>query len=52
LPDDVLEEKFRQLTRKVLSAERADKVIALTRQLPELSDVHELTNLLRPGGVA
>ena len=52
LPDSVLEEKFRQLTRKVLGVERAEKVIALTRQLPELKDVHELTNLLRAAGEA
>jgi 2-methylcitrate dehydratase len=50
LPDDVLEEKFRQLTRRVLGAERAEKVIALTHQLPDLPDVHELTNLLQRAG--
>jgi 2-methylcitrate dehydratase len=50
MPDDVLEEKFRQLTRRILGAERAEKVIALTHQLPDLPDVHELTNLLRRAG--
>jgi 2-methylcitrate dehydratase PrpD len=48
LPDDILEEKFRKLTRRVLDEERAKEVIALTRQLPDLRDVHRLTNLLRP----
>jgi len=47
LGDDVLEEKFRQLTGGVLNAEMATKVIALTRQLPALPDVRGLTDLLR-----
>ena len=50
LPDDVLEEKFRQLTRRVLDAGRAEEVIALSRQLPDLPDIHSLTDLLRPTG--
>ena len=50
LPDDVLEEKFRQLTRRVLDAGRVEEVIALSRQLPDLPDVHRLTDLLRPAG--
>ena len=48
LPDDMLEEKFRQLTGKILGAERIDKVIAMTRRLEELANVRELTELLRP----
>ena len=48
LPDDVLEEKFRQLTRKVLDAGRAEKVIEIARHLPDLPDVQKLTDLLRP----
>jgi len=52
LLDAVLEEKFRRLTRRVLGAERAEKVIVLTRHLTDLPDVHELTNLLRPAGEA
>ncbi|HTN69919.1 MAG TPA: hypothetical protein VMO00_02410, partial [Methylomirabilota bacterium] len=50
LPDNVLEEKFGKLTRRVLDAGSADKVIALTRHLPDLPDIHELTDLLRPTG--
>ena len=50
LPDDVLEEKFRKLTRRVLDAGKAEEVIALTRQLPDLLDIHRLTKLLRPTG--
>ena len=50
LPDDVLEKKFRQLTRGVLAAAKAEEVIAITRQLPDLKDVHTLTDLLRPTG--
>ena len=48
LPDEVLERKFRQLTRKKLGEERAEEVIALTRNLADLPDVRLLTNLLRP----
>jgi 2-methylcitrate dehydratase len=48
LPDEALEQKFRQLTRKVLGAERAANVIALTRNLADLLDVRELTELMRP----
>ena len=47
LPDDMLEEKFRKLTRRVLDAGTAEEVIALTRQLPDLPDVRGLTGLLR-----
>jgi hypothetical protein len=48
LPDEVLERKFRQLTRKKLGEERAEEVIALTRNLADLPDVRLLTKLLRP----
>jgi hypothetical protein len=44
----VLEEKFRKLTRRALDAGKAEEVIALTRQLPDLPDIHRLTKLLRP----
>jgi hypothetical protein len=46
----MLEEKFRQLTRGVLDTEMAEKVIALTHQLPALPDVRGLTDLLRSTG--
>lgn len=48
LPDDMLEQKFRQLTGKLLSGEQIDRVIEITRRLEELSDVRELTDVLRP----
>jgi 2-methylcitrate dehydratase len=48
LPDEVLEQKFRQLTRKVLGDNRVDEVIARTRNLADLADVRQLTALLRP----
>jgi 2-methylcitrate dehydratase len=48
LPDQELEQKFRQLTRKFLGDTRAEEVIAITRNLAHLSDVRELTKLLRP----
>jgi 2-methylcitrate dehydratase len=47
LTDDVLEEKFRQLTRRVLGTEKVEKIITLTRQLQDLPDVRGLTGLLR-----
>jgi 2-methylcitrate dehydratase len=50
MPDDVLEEKFRKLTHRALDARKAAEVIAFTRQLAELPDVRELTNLLRSTG--
>jgi 2-methylcitrate dehydratase len=48
LPDDMLEQKFRQLTGKILSGEQIDEVIEITRRLEELSNVRELTDVLRP----
>jgi len=48
LPDEVLEQKFHQLTRKVLNREQISKVIAITHQLDQLSDVRLLTDALRP----
>jgi 2-methylcitrate dehydratase len=48
LPDDVLEQKFRQLTRKALDSEQIEEVINVTRRLGELPYVHALTDTLRP----
>jgi 2-methylcitrate dehydratase len=48
LPDDMLEQKFRQLTGKILSGEQIERAIELTRRLEELSNVRELTDVLRP----
>jgi hypothetical protein len=44
----MLEQKFRQLTGKILGAEQIERVIGITRRLEELSDVRELTDVLRP----
>ena len=49
LPDDMLEQKFRQLTGRILAKEQIEKVIEITRRIEQLSDVHELTDVLRPG---
>ena len=48
LQDDVLEQKFRQLTRKVLDAAQIEEVIGVTHRLDQLPDVRMLTNILRP----
>jgi 2-methylcitrate dehydratase len=48
LSDEVLEQKFRQLTRKILSAEQISEVIAMTHRLDQLSHVRILTDALRP----
>ncbi len=48
LPDAMLEQKFRQLTGKILGGKQIDKVIEMTRRLEELSNVRELTDVLRP----
>jgi len=48
LPDDVLEQKFRQLTHKLLDAAQIEEVIGVTRQLDQLSDVRALSKILRP----
>ena len=46
LADDALEQKFRQLTGKVLDAERIERVIEITRRLDQLADVRALTELV------
>jgi 2-methylcitrate dehydratase len=48
LSDDMLEQKFRQLTGKILAAEQIEQVIELTRRLDALPDVRALTDVLRP----
>jgi 2-methylcitrate dehydratase len=48
LADDALEQKFRQLTGRILDSEQIEKVIELTRRLDLLADVRALTNILRP----
>ena len=48
LPDEKLEQKFRQLTGKLLGIEQIEKAIEMTRRLGELNDVRELTDVLRP----
>jgi len=47
ISDEVLESKFRQLTRKTLSAEQISEVIGITRDLGQLEDVRVLTAILR-----
>ena len=47
LADDALEEKFRQLTRKVLDSEQIERVVHITHRLDELADVRMLTDILR-----
>jgi 2-methylcitrate dehydratase len=48
LSDEMLQQKFRHLTRRALAANRIDEVIAHMINLPDLSDVRRLTKLLRP----
>jgi 2-methylcitrate dehydratase len=48
LPDEALERKFRQLTRKVLDEKSAEEVITRVRNLADLPDLRQLTRLLRP----
>ena len=48
LPDEKLEQKFRQLTGKLISIEQIEQAIEMTRRLGELNDVRELTDVLRP----
>jgi 2-methylcitrate dehydratase len=48
LSDDMLEQKFRQLTGRILATEQIENVIEITRRLEQLSNVHELTDILRP----
>jgi 2-methylcitrate dehydratase len=47
LADDALEQKFRQLTRKVLDSERIERVIDITHRLDQLADVRVLTDIFR-----
>ena len=47
ISDDVLEQKFRQLTRHFLNAEQSAEIIALTHHLEQLQDVRALTSILR-----
>jgi 2-methylcitrate dehydratase len=47
LADDALEQKFRQLTRKVLDSERIERVVDITHRLDQLADVRVLTDILR-----
>lgn len=48
ISDNVLEQKFRQLSRKFLNTEQIDEVIDFTHRLDQLADVRELTDILRP----
>jgi 2-methylcitrate dehydratase len=48
LPDELLEQKFRQLTNKILSREQIERAIEISRRLSELNNVRELTEVLRP----
>jgi 2-methylcitrate dehydratase len=48
LPDETLEEKFRQLTGKLLGGAKTERAIEITRRLADLNDVHELTDVVRP----
>ena len=48
LPDEKLEQKFRQLTGKLIGKEQIEKAIEMTRRLTHLNDVRELTDVLRP----
>jgi 2-methylcitrate dehydratase len=48
LSDEQLERKFLHQTQKILGDERAREVIAITRHLGDLTDVRQLTQLLRP----
>lgn len=47
LPDEVLEQKFRQLARTALDAGQIEAVIAATRQLADMPDVRALTRIVR-----
>ena len=48
LPDEMLEQKFRQLTGKILAGEQIERVIEMTRRLEELPNVRQLTEVLCP----
>ncbi|MGH7846674.1 MAG: hypothetical protein ACREQW_16120, partial [Candidatus Binatia bacterium] len=47
ISDEVLEQKFRQLTRKALSADQVSEVIGITHHLERLEDLRTLTAVLR-----
>jgi 2-methylcitrate dehydratase len=47
ISNDVLEQKFRQLTRKALSPEQISEIIGITRNLEQLEDLRALTAILR-----
>jgi 2-methylcitrate dehydratase len=47
ISDDVLEQKFRQLTRKFLSSDQISEVIAMIHCLDQMEDVRRLTAILR-----
>ena len=47
ISDDVLEQKFSQLTRHFLNGEQMSEIIAITQRLDELEDVRKLTAILR-----
>src|SRR5262245_15747206 len=48
LPDEKREQKFRQLTGKVLGREQIEEAIEMTHRLAELNDVRALTDVLCP----
>jgi len=50
ITDEALEQKFRQLARKVLDQEQIEAIITATRQLADLPDVRMLTGLTHPPG--
>jgi 2-methylcitrate dehydratase len=47
LTDDALEQKFWQLTSKVLDSDRIERVVEITHRLDQLADVRGLTDILR-----
>ena len=48
LPDEALEQKFRQLTRNTLDPGKMEGIIAATRNLADLPDARDLTRIIRP----
>ena len=48
ISDDVLEQKFRQLARKVLNPEQMDEAIEAMRRPEQIEDIRKLTERLRP----
>jgi hypothetical protein len=43
-----LEDKFRELTAKLLTKEHAEKIVRIVRELEELDDLRKLISLLTP----